>query len=136
MYILDDDHDDNDYDDNDDDDDDVGVYIDLDDSGVADLETPENCDCAAEKITKTSENLYRINNIQGKGAYCKVPKFSDARQLCCKLPKIQTKRPNHRIFCSKDANGIANSEDPDQTAPLGAVWSGSALFAKTYPSEK
>ena len=24
---------------------------------------------------------------------------------------------------------IANSEDPDQTAPPGAVWSGSALFA-------
>ena len=49
--------------------------------------------------------------------------------MCCKLPKIQTKRPNHRIFCPKDANEIANSEDPDQTAPLGAVWSGSALFA-------
>ena len=24
---------------------------------------------------------------------------------------------------------MANSEDPDQTAPLWAVWSGSALFA-------
>ena len=33
------------------------------------------------------------------------------------------------------AKGIANSEDPDQTAPLGAVWSGSALFAQTYMSE-
>ena len=32
----------------------------------------------------------------------------------------------------KDAIGIANSVDPDQTAPLGAVWSGSALFAQTY----
>ena len=30
---------------------------------------------------------------------------------------------------SNDANGIANSEDPDQTAPLGAVWSGSAKSA-------
>ena len=28
-----------------------------------------------------------------------------------------------------DADGMANSVDPDQTAPLGAVWSGSALFA-------
>ena len=27
-------------------------------------------------------------------------------------------------------NGIANTEDPDQTAPVGAVWSGSALFAR------
>ena len=34
---------------------------------------------------------------------------------------FQTKRPNHRVFRQKDANGIANSEDPDQTAPRGAV---------------
>ena len=34
-----------------------------------------------------------------------------------------------------DAAGIANSVDPDQTAPLGAVWSGSALFAQTCLSE-
>ena len=33
----------------------------------------------------------------------------------------------------KDAARIANSIDPDQTAPL--VWSRSALFAKTYLSE-
>ena len=30
---------------------------------------------------------------------------------------------------TKDADGIANSVDPDQIAPLGAVWSGSTLFA-------
>ena len=61
--------------------------------------------------------------------YCKVPKFSDTRKLCCNLPKIQTKRPNLRVFNQEEANGIANtiangianSEDPDQTAPLGAV---------------
>ena len=34
-----------------------------------------------------------------------------------------------------DADGMANSVDPDQTAPLGAVYSGSALFAQTYLSE-
>ena len=56
-----------------------------------------------------------------KKHYRKVPKFSDVRKLCCNLPKIQTKRPNLRVFRQKDANGIANSEDPDQTAPLGAV---------------
>ena len=53
--------------------------------------------------------------------YHKVPKFSDTRILCCNLPKIQTKSPNLMVFLQKDANGIANSEDPDQTAPLGAV---------------
>ena len=36
---------------------------------------------------------------------------------------------------SKDAAGIANCVDPDQTAPLGAVWSGSALLAQAYLSE-
>ena len=62
--------------------------------------------------------LYSCKNIH---AYRKVSKFLDARKLYCKLPKIQTKRSNHNILCPKDANGIANSEDPDQTAPLGAV---------------
>ena len=37
------------------------------------------------------------------------------------LPKIQTKRPNLWLFCRNGAKGIANSEDPDQTAPLEAV---------------
>ena len=32
-----------------------------------------------------------------------------------------------------DADVIANSVDPDQTAPL--VWSGSALFAQAYLSK-
>ena len=35
---------------------------------------------------------------------------------CCHLPKIQTKRPNLRVFCPKDENGIANSKDPNQSA--------------------
>ena len=41
----------------------------------------------------------------------------------------------YRVKRLKDADGIANSVDPDQTAPVGAVRSGSALFAKTCPSE-
>ena len=36
---------------------------------------------------------------------------------------------------SNDADGMANSVDPDQIAPLGAVRSGSALFAQAYLSE-
>ena len=35
----------------------------------------------------------------------------------------------------KDADGMANSVDPDQTASSEAVWSWSALFAKTYLSQ-
>ena len=34
----------------------------------------------------------------------------------------------------KDADGMANSADPDQTASL-AVWSGSTMFAQTCLSE-
>ena len=59
--------------------------------------------------------------LSTKFTFRKVPKFLDARKFSCNLPKIQTKRPNLRILCQKDANGIANSGDPDQTAPLGAV---------------
>ena len=75
------------------------------------------------------EDIQTLHEAYKRGAressmfstYCKVPKFSDAIKLRCNLPKIQTKRQNLRVFCQKDANGIANSEDPDQTAPLGAV---------------
>ena len=48
--------------------------------------------------------------------YSKVPKFSDTRKLCCNLPKIKEKRPNLQVFRQKDANGIANSGDPDQSS--------------------
>ena len=55
----------------------------------------------------------------------------DTPKICCNHPKSWTLRVMH----PKDAEGIANSVDPDQTAPLGASWSGSALFAQTYLSE-
>ena len=35
----------------------------------------------------------------------------------------------------KILSGMAKSVDPDQTAPSGAVWSGSALFAYVILSE-
>ena len=56
-----------------------------------------------------------------KSNYRKFPKFLDARKIFCNLPKIQIKRPKLRLFYQNYANGIANSEDPDQTAPSGAV---------------
>ena len=64
--------------------------------------------------------VYQAFNTRAK-RYRKVPKFLDARKLCCNLPKIKKMEPNLRVFRQKDANGIANSEDTDQTAPLGAV---------------
>ena len=35
--------------------------------------------------------------------------------------KLKKKAQTLEYFVKKNANGIANSEDPDQTAPLGAV---------------
>ena len=66
----------------------------------------------------TDTHLSSLDEIE---TYHKVPKFSDARKLSCNLPKIETKRPKLRVFYQNDANGIANREDPDQTAPLEAV---------------
>ena len=40
-----------------------------------------------------------------------------------------------RVMSPNDADGMAKSVDPDQTAPLGAIWYGSALFAQPYLSE-
>ena len=60
-------------------------------------------------------------HLSRSSSYRKVPKFLDAIKICRNLPKIHTKRPNLRVFCQKDSIRIANSEDPDQTAPLGAV---------------
>ena len=56
-----------------------------------------------------------------KQAYCKSPKFLEAQNVCCNHSKIQTMRHFHGEICPKGADGMANSEDPDQTAPLGAV---------------
>ena len=71
------------------------------------------------KIISSLGNIIRFQ--ERHDIYLKVPKFSDAIKFCCNLPKIQTKRPNFTCFPQKAANGMTNSEDPDQTAPQGAV---------------
>ena len=35
--------------------------------------------------------------------------------------KFKQRGQTLRVFCQNGANGLAKSEDPDQTAPLGAV---------------
>ena len=79
--------------------------------------------------------------------YRKIPKNSDTRKICCNHPKISTRWHYHRVICPKDADRMANRVDPDQTArlggvdhcgcriKLGAVWSGSTLFAKPFLSK-
>ena len=38
-------------------------------------------------------------------------------------------------MCPGIVDGVAKCEDPDQTSTLGAVWSGSALFAQICMSK-
>ena len=59
--------------------------------------------------------------------YCKNHKNSDTQKMCCNHPKIWTTRLYHWKMGSKDVDRIANSVDPDQTAP--------ALYAQTCLSE-
>ena len=85
---------------------------------------PQSVSSSCLKQTILEANRSVMHRGEGYGHYLEyheVPKFSDTKKLCYNLPKIHIKRPNHRVFCQNDANGIANSEDPDQTAPLGAV---------------
>ena len=53
--------------------------------------------------------------------YRKVTKFSNTRKLCCYLPKFKQTGQTLRYFVKKCKWKIVNSEDPDQTAPLGVV---------------
>ena len=77
----------------------------------------------------------RVTDFYPHGDYRKFPKYLDTQTICCNHSKIWTMRLYHRVMSPNDADGMANSVDPDQTAPLGAVWSGSALFAQAYLSE-
>ena len=75
----------------------------------------------ASLLSKASHQHIQSLTRAFAGHYRKVPKFSDTRKLCCNLPKILIKRQILLLFWPKDANGIANSEYSDQTAPQGAV---------------
>ena len=74
-------------------------------------------------------------HTRNKLYYRKFPKYLDMQKNCCYHSKILTMWLYHGVTSPNDADGMANSVDPDQTAPLGAVWSGSALFAQAYLSE-
>ena len=74
-------------------------------------------------------------SMQYHKIYRKNSKIWDTSNNCHNCPK------NRKVWCNiafmhpKDAYGMANSVDPDQTASSEAVWSWSALFAETYLSQ-
>ena len=49
------------------------------------------------------------------------------------LTKVWTRTSDYLEMYPKGASWITNTVDPEQTAPLGAVWSGSAVFAQACP---
>ena len=50
--------------------------------------------------------------------YRKFPKDLDIPKICCSHSKIWTMWLYHRVMSQNNADGMANSVDPDQTAPL------------------
>ena len=41
--------------------------------------------------------------------------------ICCCQPKIRAKNNWHTVMLKINTDRIANSDDPDQTAPIGAI---------------
>ena len=54
--------------------------------------------------------------------YHKFPKYSDTKKICCNHSKIWTMWLYHRVMSPNDADGTANSVDPDQTARSSLIW--------------
>ena len=67
-----------------------------------------------------ADSKYWLNQADAQADlnYCKIPKYSTTWNICCNPPKVRTKWLYHRVMCPKDADGMENSADPDQTAPL------------------
>ena len=61
--------------------------------------------------------------------YCKIPKNVDTWKRCCNYPKIGTVSFYDRVMGLKDADGMANSVDPDQSS---LVWV-YTLLRPVYP---
>ena len=62
-------------------------------------------------------DFYRTCSWKYKWKYRKFPKYSDTQKICCNHSKIWTMWFYHRVMSPRDADGMANSADPDQTAP-------------------
>ena len=55
--------------------------------------------------------------------YCKFPKYLDTPKICCNHSKIWVMWLYRRIMSPDDADGMANSADPDQSVPrTSLIW--------------
>ena len=79
-----------------------------------------------------------VADVAESGIYrptVKIQKFGTPQTIAIIVLKIKKKWCNIALMHAKDADGMANSVDHDQTASSEAVWSWSALFAETYLSQ-
>ena len=101
--------------------------------------------CHQNKTSWQKENSSKISahRVYRRVRYCIQPikitvnilNIRTPKKICGNHSKIWTMWLYHRVMSPNNADRMANSVDPDQTAPLGAVWSGSALFAQAYLSK-
>ena len=63
------------------------------------------------------EEVFLLCEKVQKGQYCKTPKNLDTLKYCCDYSKIWTKLLYHTVILPYNADKMANSVDPDQTAP-------------------
>ena len=59
--------------------------------------------------------LFCVKNTNFVKYYRKFPKYFDTQKICCNHSKIWTMWLYHRVMSPNDADGMANSVDPDQT---------------------
>ena len=83
-----------------------------------------------ERLTTSDDDSLRL-----RWATVKILKFGTPQTIAIIVLKIEKVWCNIALMHPKDADGMANSVDPDQTASSEAVWSWSALFAETYLSQ-
>ena len=65
---------------------------------------------------------FRHHKMLLQSSYRIFPKYSDTQTKCWNHSKIWTMRLYHRVMSPNDADGMANSIDPDQTARSSLIW--------------
>ena len=78
-------------------------------------------DLIRHKPDSTAKEEHNRLDSSGLQTTVKLINFRTPENFAVIYQKFKKKRQNLLIFPLKDANGKANSEDPAQTAPLGAV---------------
>ena len=58
--------------------------------------------------------MKRQKNISNEISYRKFPKYVDTQKICSNHSKIWTMWLFHRVMCLNNADGMANSVDPEQ----------------------